>query len=90
MEDEGFVDDGFIEETAWEYVGLHGKRSASVLRQLADIAERAGMSCRRRHGGLSPKPPNGSAGIDAGGVPVSLRQRVLGGNRTGVAAVRRR
>jgi hypothetical protein len=42
MEDEGFVDDGFIEETAWEYVGLHGKRSASVLRQLADIAERAG------------------------------------------------
>ena len=42
MEDEGFVDDGFIEETAWEYIGLHGKRGASVLRQLADIAERAG------------------------------------------------
>ena len=42
MEDEGFVDDGFIAETAWEYVGLHGDRSASVLRQLADAAERAG------------------------------------------------
>jgi hypothetical protein len=26
MEDEGFVDDGFIEETAWEYVRLHGRR----------------------------------------------------------------
>ena len=34
--------DGFIEETAWEYVGLHGDRSASVLRQLAEAAERAG------------------------------------------------
>jgi hypothetical protein len=42
MEDEGFVDDSFIEETAWEYVGLHGSRSASVLRQLADLAESAG------------------------------------------------
>jgi len=42
MEDEGFVDDGFIEETAWEYVGLYGDRSASVLRQLAEAAERAG------------------------------------------------
>ena len=42
MEDEGFVDDGFIEETAWEYFGLYGDRSASVLRQLAVTAERAG------------------------------------------------
>ena len=42
MEDEGFVDDSFIAETAWEYVGLYGDRSASVLRQLANLAERSG------------------------------------------------
>ena len=42
MEDEGFVDDGFIEETAWEYVGLHGEECVSLLRQLGDAAERAG------------------------------------------------
>jgi len=42
MEDEGFVDDSFIEETAWEYVGLHGSACLSVLRQLAEIAEQAG------------------------------------------------
>jgi hypothetical protein len=38
MEDEGFVDDSFIEETAWEYVALHGIASVSMLRQLAEIA----------------------------------------------------
>ena len=42
MEDEGFVDDGFIEETAWEYVGLHGSACVSVLRRLAEAAERSG------------------------------------------------
>jgi hypothetical protein len=42
MEDEGFVDDSFIEETAWEYVGLHGGACLSMLRQLAEIAERSG------------------------------------------------
>jgi len=42
MEDEGFVDDGFIEETAWEYVGLHGDRCARVLQQLAEAAEQSG------------------------------------------------
>jgi hypothetical protein len=42
MEDDGFVDDNFIEETAWEYVGLHGEGCVSVLRRLADVAERAG------------------------------------------------
>ena len=42
MEDEGFVDDSFIEETAWEYVGLYGSACISMLRQLADSAERAG------------------------------------------------
>jgi hypothetical protein len=42
MEDEGFVDDSFIEETAWEYVGLHGKECVSLLRRLAEAAERAG------------------------------------------------
>ena len=42
MEDEGFVDDGFIEETAWEYVGLHGKGSVSMLSRLAEAAARAG------------------------------------------------
>jgi hypothetical protein len=42
MEDEGFVDDSFIEETAWEYVGLRGDTCVSLLRKLADAAERAG------------------------------------------------
>jgi hypothetical protein len=42
MEDEGFVDDGFIEETAWEYVGLHGKASVAMLTQLAEVAARTG------------------------------------------------
>jgi hypothetical protein len=42
MEDEGFVDDNFIEETAWEYVSLHGGASLSIVRQLAEITERSG------------------------------------------------
>ena len=36
MEDEGFVDDSFIEETAWEYFGLYGSACLSTLRKLAD------------------------------------------------------
>jgi hypothetical protein len=42
MEDEGFVDDTFIEETAWEYVGLHGKECVPILRRLAAAAEQTG------------------------------------------------
>jgi hypothetical protein len=42
MEDEGFVDDGFIEETAWEYVGLHGSAAVSMLRRVAEAAARGG------------------------------------------------
>jgi hypothetical protein len=42
MEDEGFVDDGFIEETAWEQVGLYGSASIPMLRRLAEAAERSG------------------------------------------------
>ena len=42
MEDEGFVDDSFIEEAAWDYVGLHGSACLSVLRQLVGVAEQAG------------------------------------------------
>ena len=42
MEDEGFVEDGFIEETAWEYVGLHGSACVSVLARLAEAADQAG------------------------------------------------
>ena len=42
MEDEGFVDDSFIEETAWEYASLHGKECVPMLRQLAAAAEQAG------------------------------------------------
>jgi hypothetical protein len=41
MEDEGYVDDGFIEETAWEYASLHGKDAVPMLWQLAAAAERA-------------------------------------------------
>ena len=42
MEDEGFVDDSFLEETAREYVGLHGRECVSLLRRLGGAAERAG------------------------------------------------
>jgi hypothetical protein len=42
MEDEGFVDDGFIAETAWEYVGRYGGAALSLLCELAAAAERAG------------------------------------------------
>jgi hypothetical protein len=42
MEDEGFVEDGFIEETAWEYVGLHGKECVPILRRFAEASEQAG------------------------------------------------
>ena len=42
MEDEGFVDDSFIEETAWDYTSLHGKDCVPMLRQLAAAAEQAG------------------------------------------------
>ena len=42
MEDEGFVDDSFIAETAWDYVGRHGAACLAVLRRLAEASERAG------------------------------------------------
>ena len=42
MEDEGYVDDNFIEETAWEYASLHAKDAVPMLRQLAAAAERGG------------------------------------------------
>ncbi|MGE0258637.1 MAG: hypothetical protein AB7H71_01745 [Alphaproteobacteria bacterium] len=42
MEDEGFVDDDFIEETAREFVGRYGVASVAVLRDHAALAEAAG------------------------------------------------
>ncbi len=42
MEDEGFVDDEFIEETAREYVALHGLNCLELLRERIRIAEAAG------------------------------------------------
>jgi hypothetical protein len=42
MEDEGFVDDDFIAETAWEYIGQHGEASVAMLRSLAETTSRAG------------------------------------------------
>ena len=42
MEDEGFVDDDFIEETAREYVSRYGFNSIPMLRERAEIAEAAG------------------------------------------------
>ena len=42
MEDEGFVDDSFIEEAAWEYVSLHGRESVALLLRLAEATEHAG------------------------------------------------
>jgi hypothetical protein len=42
MEDEGFVDDDFIDETAREFVGRYGFASLEMLRERAAIAEAAG------------------------------------------------
>ena len=42
MEDEGFVDDDFIEEMAWEYVAQHGRASIAVLRKQIETTETVG------------------------------------------------
>ena len=42
MEDDGFVDDEFIEETAREFVGRYGFAALAVLHERAAIAEAAG------------------------------------------------
>jgi hypothetical protein len=42
MEDEGFVDDEFIEEVAREYVARYGPSGVAMLRERARIAEAAG------------------------------------------------
>jgi hypothetical protein len=42
MEDEGFVDDAFIAETAREWVGRHGVNAIPLLRERVRIAEKAG------------------------------------------------
>ena len=42
MEDEGFVDDDFIEQTAREYAGRYGLNGIPMLRQRVRIAEASG------------------------------------------------
>ena len=42
MEDESFVDDDFIDDTAREFVGRYGSSSIQVLREHAAIADAAG------------------------------------------------
>jgi hypothetical protein len=42
MEDEGFIDDDFIEDTARDYVRRFGLKSVAMLRERAGIAEQAG------------------------------------------------
>ena len=42
MEDEGFVDDEFIDDMAREYLGRYGARGVVMLRERARIAEAAG------------------------------------------------
>ncbi|HTV89569.1 MAG TPA: hypothetical protein VME41_11190 [Stellaceae bacterium] len=42
MEDEGFVEDDFIEDTARDFVGRFGEHAAGMLRERAAIAEQAG------------------------------------------------
>ncbi len=42
MEDEGFVEDDFIEETAREFVARYGFDALSVLGERAAIAEASG------------------------------------------------
>jgi hypothetical protein len=42
MEDEGFVEDDFIDDTARDYVVRYGEKAAVILRERAAIAEAAG------------------------------------------------
>ena len=42
MEDDGFVDDDFIEETARGFAALHGAGCLRILRERAALAERTG------------------------------------------------
>jgi hypothetical protein len=42
MEDEGFVEDDFIEDTARDYVARYGENAAAMLRERAAIAAAAG------------------------------------------------
>jgi hypothetical protein len=42
MEDEGFVDDDYIEETAWDYTARYGASSLGILRKFAEAAEASG------------------------------------------------
>jgi hypothetical protein len=42
MEDEGFVDDDFIDETARDYVKRHGFNCIAVLQERVEIAKAAG------------------------------------------------
>jgi hypothetical protein len=42
MEDEGFVDDAFIAETAREWVGRHGVNAIPLLRERVRIAGKTG------------------------------------------------
>jgi hypothetical protein len=42
MEDEGFVDDEFIDGTAREYLGRYGVNGLAVLRERVAIAEASG------------------------------------------------
>lgn len=44
MEDEGFVEDDFIEDTAREYVGRFGPHAPVMLRERAGIAAAAGAT----------------------------------------------
>ena len=43
MEDEGFISDDLIEDTAREYVGRYGLNSVALLRERAEIAHNAGQ-----------------------------------------------
>jgi hypothetical protein len=42
MEDEGFVNDDFIDDTAREFVGRYGFAAIAVLRERAALADAAG------------------------------------------------
>lgn len=44
MEDEGFIEDDYIEDAAREFVGRYGQHAAVMLRERAAIAEQAGAA----------------------------------------------
>lgn len=75
MEDEGFVDDGFIEETAWEYFGRYGGRAHQCCASSPPLPSGRATRLRRRLGAPLPKPQSASPAAVPGRGILSERTR---------------